>query len=55
MSDKAKKACQKKYEAAKAQYDRDPAIFLANGGTNEKGHRSAEEGNAATERVQEGL
>ena len=37
MSDQAKETCQKKYEAVKAQYDRDPAIFLTNGGTKEKG------------------
>ena len=37
LSDQATEPCQKKYEAAKVQYDRDPAIFLANGGTKEKG------------------
>ena len=44
-SDQAKEPCQKKYEAAKAQNDRDPAG---------EGHRSAVEGNAATDRAQEG-
>ena len=38
LSDQAKEPCQKKYEAVKAQYDRDPAIFLTNGGTKEKGN-----------------
>ena len=37
LSDQAKEPCQKKYEAVKAQYDRDPVIFLTNGGTKEKG------------------
>ena len=37
LSDQAKEPCQKKYEAVKAQYDRDPAIFLTNGGTKEQG------------------
>ena len=37
LSVQAKEPCPKKYEAAKVQCDRDPAIFLANGGTKEKG------------------
>ena len=36
LSDQAKEPCQKMYEAVKAQYDRDPSIFLTNG-TKEKG------------------
>ena len=39
LSDKAKEPCQKKYEAVKAQYDRDPAIFLANGAKEKAPHR----------------
>ena len=38
LSDQAKELCQKKYEAVKAQHDRDPATFLTNGGTKEKGN-----------------
>ena len=37
LIDQAQEPCEKKYEVAKAQYDWDPAIFLANGGTKEKG------------------
>ena len=38
LSDQAKEPCEEKYEVLKAQYDRDPAIFLTNGGTKEKGN-----------------
>ena len=55
LSDQAKEPCQKKYEAVKAQCDRETATFLTKRRHQGEGHRSAEEGNAATERVQEGL
>ena len=38
LSGEAKESCQKKYEVVKAQYDRDPPIFLTDGGTKEKGN-----------------
>jgi len=37
LSEQDRKPYQKKYEAAKQQYDQDLATFLANGGTKEKG------------------
>ena len=55
LSDQAKEPCQKKYEAVKAQYDQGSSDLPHERRHKGEGHRSAEEGNAATERVQEGL